>query len=170
MKTFKFIDNQFPKNKITHTRNVVRAFVINENNEVAIIRIKGEDIFGVRDYYETPGGGVKKYERKISALKREILEEVGVTIKDITPIARVVDYYNLINRRNDNYYFYCYVDEYKEKHLEEYEKTLFEKVEWIPINDLLNSYLNVEDKPISILVKQREIPVIRLFLDMINHI
>ena len=37
-------DNEFPNNGYTHKRQVARAFVINEENEIAILHIKGDDM------------------------------------------------------------------------------------------------------------------------------
>lgn len=70
-------DDQYPCHGYTHQREIVRAFVYNEKNEFAIEHIFGEDIFGKRDYFETPGGGVEKGESLEDALIREIEEEIG---------------------------------------------------------------------------------------------
>lgn len=170
MKTFYFVDDQFEIQNITHTRKIVRAILFNSKNEIALIKIKGDDIFGHRDYYETPGGGVNKNETRLNALRRELLEEVGVEIKNIKFIARVIDYYNLINRRNDNYYYLCEVSEYKEKHLEEYEKTIMEKVEWINITEAYHLFNSVKNTPIANLVKQRELPIIEIATKLFHKV
>ena len=58
MINLKLNDNQYMNNGIDHIRKVSRAILLNENNQVCLLKISGEDIFGKRDYYETPGGGV----------------------------------------------------------------------------------------------------------------
>ena len=55
-------DNQFPDNGFNHTRSIVRGIVYNDKFEIAMIYLLGDDKFGHRDYWETPGGGVKKGE------------------------------------------------------------------------------------------------------------
>ena len=162
MKTFYFEDDQFEKKEITHTRKVVRAILLNEENKIALIKIKGDDIFGHRDYFETPGGGIKLGETRHQALQREIEEEVGVNICDIKFIARVIDFYNLINRRNDNYFYLCRVKCKTEQHLEEYEKILMEGIVWFDIETAINKYKTTVITPISKLVIQRELPILFL--------
>ena len=92
-------DDQYPNNGITHTRNVARAILLNENNEVCLLKINGYDDFGLRDYYETPGGGVDENETYEEALVRELDEEVGVKSNIIMFLGEVVDYYNSLRRR-----------------------------------------------------------------------
>ena len=72
------IDDQYPFNGITHTRKIARAFLLNDNNELCLLKIEGTDDFGLRDYYETPGGGVKEDEDLKDAVIREVLEETGI--------------------------------------------------------------------------------------------
>ena len=73
----KFKDDQYMFKGVTHTREIVRAILVDENNNVCLEKIKDDDGFGPRDYYETPGGGIKPGESHIDALHREIAEEVG---------------------------------------------------------------------------------------------
>lgn len=170
MKTFRFIDDQFENKGITHTRKVVRAILLNDKNEIALIKIHGHDTFGFRDYYETPGGGIKSKENRHAALRREIEEEVGVSIKNISFLARVIDYYNLIQRENDNYFYLCYVDQMTHQHLEEYETHLFEGLVWVSIDEAIKLYENTKITPISKLVVQRELPILYLAKENIKNV
>ena len=166
MKTLRFFDNEYPNNGYNHTRKVVRGILLNEKNEVALVKLYGYDSFGYRSYYETPGGGKEKYESNIKTLKRELLEEVGVTIKNIKPIAKVIDFYNLINRRNINYYYLCRVKTYEEQHLEEYEKELMSGLVWVPLNEVIKVYQDVAINSISRLCIQREVPILEMAVKM----
>ena len=170
MKTFRFIDDQFEKKEITHTRKVVRAIVVNSSFQIALIHIKCDDSFGHRDYYETPGGGMEKGENRYASLRREILEEVGVSIKNIHFLARVIDYYNLINRENDNYYYLCFVDEIYDTHLTDYEKTLFDSLVWVDIDSAIELYEKSNLTPIAHLVYQREMPILLLAKQYLENI
>ena len=76
MNTIKFFDKEFPNEGFNHTRKIVRAVVFNDKKEIALIKLYGDDIFGHRDYYETPGGGINPKENRHKALEREIEEEV----------------------------------------------------------------------------------------------
>ena len=104
-KIFKFKDDQYMFKGVTHTREIVRAILIDENNNVCLEKLKDDDGFGPRDYYETPGGGIKPGESHDDALHREIREEVGYECEVLEHIADVHDYYNLINRKNYNYFY-----------------------------------------------------------------
>ena len=84
-------DDQYSYDYIDHIRNVARAIVINDKNEIALIHVFGDDIFGHRDYFETPGGGVKENELLEDAVLREILEEIGYKCKIESPIGWIKD-------------------------------------------------------------------------------
>ena len=53
----------------------VRGILIQDDQLLVIHRIKGD-----REYYVIPGGGVEDHETLIQALKREMLEEVGIQV------------------------------------------------------------------------------------------
>ena len=84
-------DDQYSYDYIDHIRNVARAIVINDKNEIALIHVFGDDIFGHRDYFETPGGGVKDNELIEDAVLREILEEIGYKCKIEASIGWIKD-------------------------------------------------------------------------------
>ena len=154
-------DDKYPYTYINHTRKIVRAFVFDKDENIALIRIEGKDIFGKRDYYETPGGGVKDKESLLEGLKREILEELGIIIDNIHPIGRIIDYYNLINRKNDNHYYFCFVKEKLTANLENYEKDIFKEVVWINIDTAIKMYEEKMDTDLGYLVGQRELIALR---------
>ena len=157
----KFIDDQYEKREITHTRTTVRAVLLNEHNEIALIKVKGNDIFGIRDYYELPGGGKKRKETLLEALRREIIEEVGCSIKDIEEIGRVIDFYNLINRKNDNHYYLAKIDRnITPPSLEDYEKEIFQEIIFVPIHKAIEMYKTKLNTPLGKLVGQRELVIL----------
>ena len=155
-------DNQYPDNGYTHTRSIVRGIVYNEKNQIALIHLYGDDKFGHRDYYETPGGGVEKGERLAEALQRELLEELGASIDNIVEIGRVVDFYNLISRRNNNHYFLCHLVEFKEKHWTDMEKRFIQEIVWVDIKKAIDLYKNTPRTNISTLVINRELPILEI--------
>ena len=78
------IDNIYKKTeKNPRIMHAVRGIIINDNNEVALVHIKGNDVFGKRDHFELPGGGIEKGEDEIKALKREIAEEIGFNFSNL---------------------------------------------------------------------------------------
>lgn len=155
-------DDQYPYKGIDHTREIVRAILLNQNNEILLEYIFDDDGFGHRDYYETPGGGVKNNESFEDALKREIAEEVGYKIAIISPIGDVIDYYNLIKRENHNHYFLARITGRCNKHPEEDEKKRIKKIVWVNIDEAIRLYESMQDELVGKLVKRRELPILKL--------
>ena len=79
----------YPRSEIKINRKTVRVILVNERKEIALLHILGKDKFGDRDHYETIGGGVNVNEDLITSLRREVLEEVGYTIKNIKEIGKI---------------------------------------------------------------------------------
>lgn len=69
---------------IKKTVHVVAAIIENENNEI-LCALRGPEMT-LPNYWEFPGGKIENGETKEEALKREIKEELGCTIKVYEPI------------------------------------------------------------------------------------
>lgn len=68
-------------------RLAVRALILNPENEVLLIQ--GRDSKNPENtWWFTPGGGIEVGETPEQALRREILEETGITIYDAVPLGR----------------------------------------------------------------------------------
>lgn len=169
IKKFYLEDNKYPFKGIDNIRNVVRAIVINDENKIALHHIFCSDIFGERDYYETPGGGVEENEDLLSALKRELNEELGAKeLIKIKHLAVVEDYYNLIKRKNINHYFVVKCSKFEDVKFTDNEKRLIDKTIWININDAIDLYKNTKRTNISSLVIDRELPILLLVKTIID--
>lgn len=153
-------DDQWPFNGITHVREIVRAVVLDENNQVALTKLFGDDIFGHRDYYELPGGGIQPGESKMQALRREMAEELGYQVALIGEIGEVDDYYNLICRENHNYFYILRRKAYVGQHLEPFEQTMIEKIVYVSLAEAIHLYEAMSDSGVSALVKHRELPIL----------
>ena len=152
-------DDQYPHKQITHNRIITRGVILNDKNEVLLLHLVGDDIFGHRDLYETPGGGIKPNETLEESLLREIKEETGIETEIIKPIGYVSDYYNLIGRHNNNYYYLLRFKKQGENHLEDYEKTIIKGMDWYSIDKAIELYKNMNKDKLEILVSNRELPV-----------
>lgn len=85
-----------------------RVVVFNDNYEILIANYGG--------VYMLPGGSIEKNEKPEEAAKRELSEEVGIEIKNLKPLCKIV--YNQLNypSRDNNvenrqlitYYFYMH--------------------------------------------------------------
>ena len=155
-------DEQYTYTQINHTRKIVRCVLFNEKQEICLLKIKGEDIFGKRDYYELPGGGKNRLESYRKALKREILEEVGYEIDNIKKNGRIIDFYNLIKRKNDNHYFVAHIKgNKKETSLEEYEKNIFENIIFVGLDTAIELYKSKLNSPLGKLIGRRELKILQ---------
>ena len=130
----------YPKSEIKIKRKTVRVILVNDKKQIALLHILGKDKFGDRDHYETIGGGVNVNEDLITSLRREVLEEVVYTIKNIKEIGKIDIEYCLLNRIDEGHFFYAEIDEYKGTSLEEYEKEIFDKVEWFSLSSIDELY------------------------------
>ena len=154
-------DDQFETKGVPHDRRIVRGILFNDKNEVCILHIHRNDIFGNQCYYETSGGGIDEGEDEVTALKRELDEEVGVRVEVGKKIGVVDDYYNLISRHNINNYYFAKVTGYTRIHHESDGDDMIEKILWLPLDEVINRVENMEDIGVSKIVKQRELPIFK---------
>ena len=155
-------DNQYPFNGIKERRLVVRAILLNERNEICLEHLYGDDAFGHRDYYETPGGGVEEGESLIAGLKREIEEELGLKIEVLGELGLVIDNYNLIYRENYNYYYLAKVIGDGHKHETLFEQKMIKSRKFYSIDDAITKYEHMQNELVGALVRQRELPILYL--------
>lgn len=169
LKTFHFQDPYYPYKGIKQKRIVVRAVLINDKNEVALNHVVSDDLFGHRDCYELPGGGKKKSETFHKGVLREIQEETGFKGKIVKFLAKVDDFYNLIERNNHNYYYLIKAENYVGDNKEEYEKKVIQEMIFVPIDKAIELMNNVFDDGVGLLIKQREIPILKLAKEYIDE-
>lgn len=81
-------------------RPTVKTIVQNSDNKILIIN---DGLL--------PGGGVENNENNSAALKRELLEELGIEVADQLEIGSVIQYRDLIKRK---YVIYGYSSVYKD--------------------------------------------------------
>lgn len=67
-------------------RSAARAVVINDKNQVALLKASAYN------YHKLPGGGVETNENMLSALKRELLEEIGCSADTIAEVGEIIEY------------------------------------------------------------------------------
>lgn len=153
------IDDQYPNEGITHTRNIARAIVLDENNKVIILKIYGQDFFGLRDYIETSGGGVDENETPEVAVLRELDEEIGYKCEIITKIGIVDDYYNLLKRHNINHYYLVKIVTKTHIHHESKGDGYINDILHLDIDEVIKKYQGLNNEGIAKLVKERELPI-----------
>jgi len=138
-----------------YIRQAVRAFLF-KDNKFCLLHIKGKDQFGIRDHFETPGGGVENCEDFITTLKREMSEETGYEIQNIKEIGKISIEYNLFNRIDVENFYYCEVKSHHETHLLDYEKELFDNLEWFTIDEALEMYNTKKEQLVGSMIHERD--------------
>lgn len=89
-------DTQWQLDYIDHDRNIARAIVYDDAGTFYFVRAERDDDFGRATLIETAGGGVEPEEDLLTAIQRELKEELGVSVEVVCKIGVVSDYYNLI--------------------------------------------------------------------------
>ncbi len=110
---------------------------------------------------ETSGGGVEENEDLISALKRELKEELGIQVNVIDKIGTVSDYYNLLHRHNISNYYLCKIKTFGNNNLTEDEKNIFHiSTLKLTFDEAIKEYKRCANTKIGRLVANRELPII----------
>lgn len=156
-------DNLFDKQDIIYERHTVRVIIENDEGKYGYIRIKGSDIFGERNHLESCGGGIEKGESQLDTLHREVKEEMGCTCEVIAYLGTIVHDFNVIQRRTYAYYYFVrLLDDKMNTELTDLEKTLFDSIEWLTLEEVKYE-LSLPNSKIGTLVHQRELIALELF-------
>lgn len=111
------------------TRKAVRAVVLDENNNVAVIHAVK------RSFYELPGGGVEDNEDYTEAIIRECKEEIGCDVEVVDEIGFIVEYRKQEQLIKESYCYLCRVIGNKgELDLQDDEKELQISIEWVGLD------------------------------------
>ena len=164
-------DTQWKKEYIDHDRNIVRAIVYDENRMFYFVRAVRDDEFGKATLIETSGGGVENGEDLITAVQRELKEELGVYVDVVCKIGIVSDYYNLIHRHNINNYFLCKIKSFGEKNLtqDEIEKFHLSTLK-MSYEEAVIEYENRKNSKLGTLIANRELPVLHRAKEIIDKL
>ncbi len=163
-------DDSWEFKGVNNVRNIVRAIVIDSANNFYFVNPTRDDDFGKLNFIETSGGGVDKGETLKEAIKRELKEELGIEVEIITYLGKVIDYYNLIKRKNLNHYFLVRIISFGEKHLTKDELNDFHlKTYKTNYEDALAFYTKNKDTKLGRLIYNREVPVLELIDTIIKE-
>ena len=155
-------DIEWPFTYTDHDREIVRAIVFDDEGWFYFTRITRDDHFGKATLIETSGGGVEKGEELLTAIHRELREELGAEVEVLCPIGTVSDYYNLIHRHNLNHYYLCRATSFGEKHLTQDEIEDFHlQTMRLTYEEALAEYEKNREYPFGRLVANREVPVLQ---------
>lgn len=166
----RFEDDEWPLTTITHTRQIVRAMVVDEDGFFYFVRVERDDDFGKATLIETAGGGVEAGEEHPDALRREMQEELGATVEIVGKIGVVEDAYNLIHRHNVNHYYLCRAVSFGEKNLTRDEVELFHlSTQKVSYDQAVAEYELRQNTPLGRLIARRELPILRRAKAMLDE-
>ncbi len=122
-----------------YTRKAVRAVIIHKSQILLIHSPVNGD-------YKFPGGGIKNGETCDLALKREVAEECGLHLKSINSLLGIITEYNNAKEphldyfKMESFYYYCTIEStvFGDQNLDQYEKDLDFRPEWISLKDAIN--------------------------------
>ena len=162
-------DREWPFTYTDHDRQIVRAIVFDDEGWFYFVRASRDDQFGKATLIETSGGGVEQGEDLLSAIHRELREELGAEVEVVAKIGVISDYYNLIHRHNVNHYFLCRATSFGEKHL------MPDEIEAFHLSTLRLTFEEAEAEyerractPIGRLIADRELPVLKRAREILN--
>ena len=162
-------DREWPFTYTDHDRQIVRAIVFDDEGWLYFTRATRDDHFGKATLIETSGGGVERGEDLLSAIHRELREELGAEVEVVAKIGVVSDYYNLIHRHNVNHYYLCRATSFGEKHL------MPDEIERFHLSTLRLTFDEAEAEyerractPIGRLIADRELPVLTRAREILN--
>ena len=154
-------DEEWPFDGITHTRQIARGILVDEAENFYFVRVERDDDFGRATFIETAGGGVEEGEDLLSALLRELREELGAEAEILGKIGVVEDAYNLIHRHNVSHYFLCKATGFHSPQLTVEERHRFRLSPLkLTYSRAVGEYESCTDTPLGRLLANRELPIL----------
>lgn len=162
-------DTEWPFAYTDHDREIVRAIVVDAQNNYYFMRAVRDDDFGKAIIIETSGGGVECGENLLEAIKRELKEELGAEVEILCKIGVVSDYYNLIHRHNINHYYLCKAQSWGEKCMTQDEIERFHLTTLkLSYEDAVSEYEKCADGKLGRLIANRELPIVRRAKELLD--
>ena len=164
-------DGEWPYEYTDHDRQVVRAIVVDEDDNFYFVRADRDDDFGKAVFIETSGGGVENGEELETAILRELKEELGVEAEILCKIGVVSDYYNLIHRHNINNYYLCRAVSFGEKSLTEDEENAFHlSTLKMSFDEAVEEYEKCRNSRLGRIIYNREMPILLHAKDILEKV
>lgn len=140
-KDFYDFDGGKNKSNICYSlRKAARAVVVDKNNQVPLLFVSKHN------YHKLPGGGIENDEIVLRALGREILEEVGVSIKSRKDIGVIIEYRDEIKLLQISYCYFAQVNKFvKKPSFTKKELSEGFKLKWMDFDKAINTIK--KDKP-----------------------
>jgi 8-oxo-dGTP pyrophosphatase MutT (NUDIX family) len=121
-------------------RRAVRAILMTPQREILLLRILPPD--GSNPFWITPGGGLEDGESIEAGLRRELMEELGLTDFVIGPVVWLRQHtFNWAGRRfcQSEQYHIVHMDRFEPLITDETEAKTLDRFQWWQIQDLEHS-------------------------------
>ena len=120
-----------------------RGIVFNNDGNIAIINKKK------KNEYKLVGGGIENNETPTTAFKREVLEETGATIDNISFIGTIEEHKSLDNFKQISYIFTATVKSIKNPSFTKEEIDDDATLLWLPINEAIDKIKSCENNLVA---------------------
>ena len=115
-------------------RRAARAVVFDSDGNIALLHATK------KHYHKLPGGEIEKGETIEAALRREVLEEIGCAIENLTELGMIEEYRNKLKLYQISYCFLAHVvGEKGEQNLEAGELADGHDPEWLSIEQAIKT-------------------------------
>ena len=147
-------------------RPSVRGVIIADNKVAMVYSHK-------YDYYKFPGGGIENNEDHIETLKREVLEEIGLTVLDdsVRELGSVIRIQKSRFEDNvifyqENFYYLCDVENsVKTQSLDEYELDEGFTLKYVYPNEAIQTNRTHEHGDYDLILIEREARVLEYLIE-----
>lgn len=140
-------DEDFSLNSIPFNnprlRYGARGLVFDKDGYIAILHKRN------KNEYKLVGGGIENNEEPEETFKREVLEEAGVSLKNIKFIGTIEEHKSLDNFKQISYVYVANVDNYNVINFTQEEINEGSELLWLSIEEALNLIHNCEEKLIA---------------------
>lgn len=153
-------DDVYPPAEIKYIRKTSRAIALWQG-KVGLIHIEYTDNFGVRNHYETPGGGLEKGETYQQAIIREMKEEIGATGKIIADLGLIAVEYKILERIDLSRFFLFRVEKIDNPHPTEFEKKCNATPVWMPMDEAIMICSHYKEDNVEKIIYQRELHMLK---------
>lgn len=156
--TEKDITNKETYEEISYKiRKASRAVVFNEENKIAILNVSNDN------YHKLPGGGIERDEDIITALRRELIEEVGVEVDVLDELGMIIEYRDNFKQLQISYCYLCkVVGEYQETSFTEEEKNNGFILKWVSLNEAISILENDNpEKYMGKFIRERDLEFLK---------
>jgi len=145
-------------------RRAARAILLNESNKIAFLNVSKEK------YHKLPGGGIEEKEDILTALSRELMEEVGAEAAVIDEIGMIIEYRHQFKQTS-----YCYlakvIGECKNTSFTELEISGGFMLEWKDINEAISILeKDAPESSIGKFIRERDLTFLKYYKENLQTI